>query len=302
MQDAYGALYTGTMDQSTKFSQIWPLGPIYESHAGFDLFATINGYYYTMVTRNGLIDKFDDGLRQFAYSPEHGLFAGSANIRYGCNVWQAMPDPERLPAPQQLEAEEVKGRVTLLVWEAVPDASRYYVFRSDFEALDPSFRLVGQTSDRFFVDTVSANFLNPAHYYVVAEDPSGLLSGPSNMTRMPGLGEVATFLNVRRRLLNWGLSKEAVEHIDSGMAAVFWWQDYRSAASGLVTLRDQIVDNPDMMSRRYRTEEAVILLDKLLRRILYVQAGIVEWWRLIFQPRAGRLNANSGTMGEAPSG
>ena len=57
-----------------------------ESHPGFDLAVTSDGVNFEMITRDGMGDKYNHGLRTFAIN-DNGLFCGTANPFYGAQVW-----------------------------------------------------------------------------------------------------------------------------------------------------------------------------------------------------------------------
>lgn len=88
-----GHLYLGTYDMTNwmayfhpenmprrikRFVDTFGLDSIVENNAGFDLWRTADGNRWTAVTRNGLGNHFNFGIRTMTSSP-HGLFIGAAN-------------------------------------------------------------------------------------------------------------------------------------------------------------------------------------------------------------------------------
>ena len=165
MQDHEGWLYIGTMDASTAWRTVPFVGDLVKPHMGFDLFATRDGWHYTMITRTGFGSMFDYGVRTFASTP-FGLFLGTANEYYGTGIYQGVPGevyefylpivqasgnstgetmrlstfPSRvnsrrlssrvLAPPQRLMAESHNGVV--LSWDSPYRATRFRIFRSTF--------------------------------------------------------------------------------------------------------------------------------------------------------------------------
>ena len=57
-----------------------------KAEKGFDLLVTQDGLNFEVITRNGLGDPNNHGLRTFAVN-DNGLFCGTANPFYGAQVW-----------------------------------------------------------------------------------------------------------------------------------------------------------------------------------------------------------------------
>ena len=68
-----------------------------KGEAGFDLLVSDDGYNFDVITRNGLGDQYNHGLRVFAKSNQ-GLFLGTANPFYGTQVWH-VEEKNAVPAP-----------------------------------------------------------------------------------------------------------------------------------------------------------------------------------------------------------
>jgi hypothetical protein len=152
-------LYVGTMDRSTRMRTNPIIGRLIERNMGFDLYASRDGAHFSMITRNGLGDKFNVGLRNFVPTP-YGLFVGAANHYYGLNIWRtgqfnvraasgaqlvealAIEPQHRAYLPfirtssgvagdQRLEIESRDRRV-ILSWNVPPGAPRFHILRADF--------------------------------------------------------------------------------------------------------------------------------------------------------------------------
>src|SRR5207249_4522702 len=120
-----GALYVGTLDDSSKWRRVPGSG----ANMGFDLYATTDGWFYTRVTRTafsapGVVDVFDQGVRTLASTP-YGLFVGAANPFHGLNIWRGSSGPPGLESPQRLESEVV-GDSVVLSWEQPDGASTFH--------------------------------------------------------------------------------------------------------------------------------------------------------------------------------
>jgi hypothetical protein len=214
-----GQLYVGTMDQSTK----WRLIPFIRRwvlpNMGYDLYRTTNGEDFVMLTRTGFGDRFDVGVRSFVATP-YGLVMGTANQYYGARIWRLpslLPPsagahkvflplvlvnssgPQIVNTPGLLTVEDSTGAAALS-WEDSDRVARFRVFRSDFvsnlEAGIPeadsaswipgAFTEIATTDQPFFVDhTIQPGIVY--HYYVEAEDSSGVVLDSSNLARFPAL-------------------------------------------------------------------------------------------------------------------
>ncbi|APW62346.1 hypothetical protein [Paludisphaera borealis] len=85
LEEHQGVLYAGTNDDSWAL-RFTPLAPFFRSEFGFDIFASPNGVAWSPITRNGLGDMYNFGLRTFASTPV-GLFVGTVNYVQGTEVW-----------------------------------------------------------------------------------------------------------------------------------------------------------------------------------------------------------------------
>lgn len=173
IHDYEGALYVGTLDQSTRFRDIPPIADQIRWQFGFDLWRSVDGVHFSPVTVNGFGDMYQVGLRTLESTP-YGLFAGTVSYWYGLRIWQGVPmpwfdiylplisrsqggliggraspssatsamtalplssfGPRKAPAPpERLEVEAQESRV-VLSWEAPPGALQFHVMRSDFQS------------------------------------------------------------------------------------------------------------------------------------------------------------------------
>jgi hypothetical protein len=83
-----GSLFVGTQDQSTKWRNLFG-AEFLKPRMGADLYSSVDGWHYSMITRNGAGDLYNNGLRTFASTP-YGLFIGSANHYYGTRIYRAV--------------------------------------------------------------------------------------------------------------------------------------------------------------------------------------------------------------------
>src|SRR5690606_33067806 len=150
-------LFVGTFDASTIQKDHPDRGPNLRPVMGFDLYRSVNGRDFIPVTRTGFGDRFNFGVRSMEATP-YGMFLGTANYYYGLQIWHLRSggdfDGRRafLPLmtgsgvavigaagetppvytgdpPAEVEALAHNADV-LVVWEAVPGADRYEIWRS----------------------------------------------------------------------------------------------------------------------------------------------------------------------------
>jgi hypothetical protein len=300
MQEHEGVLYVGTDDESTKHGNMMPiLDPLLEPRYGFDLFSTSDGFNFHMITRKGFEDKFNFGARTFASTPQ-GLFLGTANYYYGTQIWKGIPEKVNCPQPpERLEVESKEGTV-ILSWEDSPVVTRFHVFKADWFSSNPLFQEIGTTDQFFFVDQVDFASTDPQfekifeemdmiddsvegsndlvtkvyHYYVVAEDADGNISGPSNIIRVSSLFPPVTFESLKDTLVGW---KAPV-----GLRLELRWAKFlvkigklENALRKLEQLRQRVIDDPTLLAP-WHAEDLVILLGKLERRVQLAQLGLID--------------------------
>lgn len=161
MQQDDRQLFLGTNDTSWVWGRVFPfLDPLLRFEYGFDLFATRNGRFWRVVTRDGFGGNVNFGARTMASTPI-GFFIGTANHLEGAEVWLdererrwrgssahgwrnreeadsgpnlAGRDDDEAAAPGRLTAEVVQG-ATVLAWDPALGVRRYHVFRAAFRPL-----------------------------------------------------------------------------------------------------------------------------------------------------------------------
>jgi hypothetical protein len=306
-----GWLYVGTQDQSTKWRELAGLGSRLAPRMGFDLFATDDGWYFTAISRNGLGDRFNNGVRNFASTP-FGFFLGGANHYYGMEIFRARagvvaeseveqrptrsrlrmlrdsvsgepavsPDPPRsnvLRAPPQRLEVEMGPRGAVLSWEGAPYATRFRVFR-DSGSGDPIALRSTRTAVRptatgawYFVDTAVFG-RDTYHYQVVGEDPHGNASGVSNMARFPSRAPRVTFALLDELVPDAPSSVKAL--LVSARAAAARG-DLDLAATELQALR-RLLAFPGVGLPAWRTEDIEMLIAKLQRRVSLAKVGAIR--------------------------
>jgi hypothetical protein len=269
-----GTLYISTHDQTTKW-RIAGIGPLVKDRMGCDLYASTDGWHFSMVTRKGFGDIFNNGLRNFVSTPSNGFFIGTANLK-GTWIYQGVRNPSLVDTPERLEVESgLKSAV--LSWAGSPSAVRFHVYR-DSGFTDP--REIGVTktpADRVFVDKKIVPF-KVYHYYVVAEDKDGNLSDPSNMVRIPFKGPVPSFKSLRASLK--GLQAPAVfsEQLSIAQAEVVLG-NYTKALAALEIMRVK-AQNP-LVLKPWQGDDLDVLLVKFIRRVNLAQAGALSPLKLM---------------------
>lgn len=143
-------LYLGTWDWSKIFlnsSILYAVNRAFSDQYGFDLYRTDDGVHWTAISQTGMGVPAAAGVRSLESTPI-GMIVGTAGSGWhGAAVFQhtgsvedgSPPAPERLKAASKLEV----GQATELTWQAVPGASRYFVYRSTLVALDDIFSRSG---------------------------------------------------------------------------------------------------------------------------------------------------------------
>ncbi len=275
MQEAFGVLHVSTFDQTTKWLAGAPtLAPV----AGFDLYGTTDGWNYTQITRSAMGDPRDQGVRNFSLTP-YGLFIGASNIHDGLNLWRATPDPARLTPPQQFEADQLSGYVTLS-WEGVPSAAVYHIYRSRLNTEAAEYEQIATTGDTVFVDLGFVNPQQPHHYYVVAETASSELSGPSNIANVPDLGPHVTLFSLRTALRDWGADPTLRASLDALIPLIFFFSDYETAVDQLLVMRAAVAGNPNLLNPSWRANDVVIMISRLARTVGLVHQSYLPFYKL----------------------
>lgn len=100
MQEHDGALYAGTLDQSTRLRVLPGISERYRWQFGFDLYRSVDGERFEPITVNGLGNPYQMGIRTFASTPK-GLFAGTVSYWEGLQILhlrEANSRTRRLPS------------------------------------------------------------------------------------------------------------------------------------------------------------------------------------------------------------
>ncbi len=272
-----GWLYVGTQDQSTKWRNIPFLGVKLQPRMGFDVFATSNGWHFTMITRNGLGDLFNNGARTFTATTS-GLFLGAANHYYGLRIYRGVRNPAALAPPVRLEVESLLG-IPVLTWEGALYATKFHVYRDNLFGNPVEIGVTDATlpTGRSYVDR-TAGLLQQHHYYVVAENAQGMLSGASNMVRVPYEGTVPTFRSLEASMVAWNAPQSLLDALRAARTLLAHG-DSAGALAQLAALGKMLVPPPAPLSA-WRAEDIGVLLAKLSRRVVLVQSGVLPWWRV----------------------
>jgi hypothetical protein len=247
---------------------------------GADLYGTIDGWHYTMISRTGLGDGFNNGIRNLASTP-YGLFLGTANHTHGARIYRspAAPEPLTVAAPLRLEVERTTD-AAMLTWEGSPTAVRFHVFRDSGFALPAEMAVVDARAPegRLFIDrSVKANV--QYRYSVVAEDEHGARSGPSNTVRIPVVGPVPTFVSLEEMLQQWQGTRTLITALRDARSAVARG-DYAGARYRLQAMRTR---TRSVLSY-WRVEDLDVLLEKFIRRVQLVEAWKMDPSRLSWLP------------------
>jgi hypothetical protein len=263
-----GSLVVGTHDQSTKWRNVLGANVI-RPRMGADIYSSADGWNFTMVTRTGLGDLYNSGIRNFARTP-YGLFVGTANHYFGTRLYRAASGVRALEPPQRLAAESAGG-AALLSWEAPPGAARYHLYRdTGFE--DPVVLAVVEATpggvQMYRDDTIGA--FRSYHYSVVAEDAAGQVSGPSNMLSFPWRGPSPTFKGLRATLTAAGLSPALLDTFWAARTAVKG-RLFEDALARLAEVRRGLASEPAVPA--WRAADLDLLLAKLERRVAVAQGG-----------------------------
>jgi hypothetical protein len=233
MEDHQDRLYVGTWDVAVFLRNIPIIGPIAAAEAGFDLWTTEDGVFWRQITRNGLGNIFNHGVRSLL-STREGLFLGTVNPWDGTQVWlgrtknrhrdhdYASFDPigiraadgaatggeetsPSLTSPDRLESER-QGGTNVLSWEPSPQAAQFRVFRAvsrpnrelgiqqlPKDAWIPEAFTSIGTTARPYFRDSAVEEGVRYAYYVRAEKGRGQVSESSNMVMSPSLAPAVTF-------------------------------------------------------------------------------------------------------------
>jgi hypothetical protein len=271
-------LYVGTHDQSAKWRHLSGVGSRLRPRMGADLYASTDGWNYTMITRTGFGDLFNNGIRNFASTP-YGLFVGATNHYYGTRIYRAMATPSVGHVPQRLAVESLRG-AAVLSWEGRADAARFHVYRDTGFADPIEIEVVAATpaAVQIYTDATIGAFQR-YHYFVVAEDAHGRLSGPSNMVRTPWRGPRPTFQSLRALLQRWSAPAAITDALALVRQAVLAG-DYDSALTLIDSLR-QTVGTETTLLPTWQAQDLDVLLGKFERRMFLAREGKVTRRKLM---------------------
>ena len=303
-----GILYAGTADNTTRYKEYSTFEEALEYRGGFDLYRTVDGWYWEAVTITGFGDPFQMGNRSLETSPI-GVFVGTNNFWGGCVVWQGITPKEssRLmmaaggaeragkvtlpppPAPRRLEAEAA-GESVVLSWEPPDGAGRVHVYRADcIEGIAPldwypgPYGEIGVTDKFYFVDRPGPGHQR-CHYIVKAEHEDRRLSESSNFVIYPSLAPVQKFADLKERVEEMAIrGKFASPQIEQSFLKTIEKVEVPLSA-------DQIGETEQRLSDLHRElkwndsevldspffREMEIRFGKLIRRIRLAQAGVIS--------------------------
>jgi hypothetical protein len=263
-----GSLLVGTQDQSTKWRNS-PGGAILADRMGADLYGSSDGWHFTMITRKGFGDIFNNGVRNFASTP-YGLFLGTANHYYGTRILKASGVVSPVERPREFWLEN-RPEGAVLSWAGSPGAARYQVYRDNFFG-DPIIQAVVEATGPGMHSWVDRT-VEPTkryHYFVVAEDALGQVSGPSTMLSLPFAGPVPTFRTLRNFLRRYQAPAELLDALRSVRSAIER-RRFDVALAALEELRASGLAEASLAS--WQAKDFSILLGQFTRRVALARQG-----------------------------
>jgi hypothetical protein len=271
-----GALLVGTQDQSAKWRNAYGAG-VLRPRMGADLYGSTDGWHFTMVTRNGFGDLFNNGIRNFTATP-HGLFMGTANHYYGTRVFRTVDAAPPVETPGALWVE-TRARAALLSWEGSADAARFHVYR-DTAWEDPVLAAVVESAGAGLQTYIDRSVTNSKqyHYHVVAEDARGRLSAPSTMVPFPFVGPTPTIRTLRNFLQQRQAPAsllEALGPVRDGIRS----QRFDRVLAALDQARGQVASDPTLPA--WQARDFDILLRQFVRRVTLARAGTLSVRKLL---------------------
>jgi hypothetical protein len=266
-----GSLYVGTHDQGTKWKNL--VGSDFlRPRMGADIFSSPDGWNFSMVTRDGMGDIYNSGIRALAPTP-HGLIMGTANHYYGTRIYKASLAARALQPPQRLAAETLRRQV-LLSWTASPGAVRYHIWRDTGFGVPEEIVAIDAVAGSLqtHLDTTVSGF-KQYHYYVVAEDALGRPSAPSTMVTTPYGGPVPTFASLQAQFAAWGAPVALGQRLQRAHDALRVPR-LDQALQELALLRLTVQTTPGLLPV-WRTQDLDMLLARFERRVSLVQIGVL---------------------------
>ena len=269
-------LYVGTQDQSAKWRNLkGGFGNMLKPSMGFDLFGTNDGWHYSAITKTGLGDLFNNGMRNFASSSglnPPAFFMGSANHSYGTRIYKAVNVPTLVGTPTRMEVESA-GKIAAIYWEGAPTAVKFHVFRSSGYAapVEIGSTIATPTTGRVYVDQTLKPF-GSYHYYVVGEDLAGNMSEPSNLVRVPFKGPVPTIKSLETLFTGWGAPVELTTPLAEAKAALkLEVPDFVTATAKVQAMAALVTPPTQTLLLPYRAQDLLVLLTKFGKRVVLVQ-------------------------------
>lgn len=146
---------------------------------GFDLWKTRNGVVWYPVETRGFGDAFNIGGRTLESTPA-GLFLGTANPFYGCQVWRA---EEGFAAAKDLQVE-LEGEAMKLTWIVPSGTVLSHIYKKELLGMDGigffGLEEIEETTEQYYLDLD----IEPGKtyiYQVKCETEEGEISSESNI-------------------------------------------------------------------------------------------------------------------------
>lgn len=292
MEEHEGTLYAASADDSYRWIRLAFMEPLMGPRHGFDMYATVDGYYFSPVSITGFGRQLQHGVRTMASTP-HGLFVGAVNLANGLGIYlgrKGQGEDSMVPA-QKVEVETFAGSA-LVSWDPSAEGARFHVWRdnagaptagvlhatSEADFHDPvhlpgfsQFRKLGTTTETHWLDTTTSP-MQRYHYIVMAEGPDGRMSGPSNLARYPSYNRPATYVEIYNMMMGWG-APAAVRQplIDSYYASR--GGDYATGLERIDSLLS-LIRGPQY-ENEWRADDLELMLLRLRRRVVMAESGFV---------------------------
>lgn len=303
-----GVLYAGTADNTTRYKEYPTYHEAVEYRGGFDLYRSVDGWYWEEITITGFGDPFQMGNRSLETSPL-GVYVGSNNFWGGCVVWKGstaeelsrltmasrgaektlkvfLPPP---PAPRRLEAEAA-GESVVLSWDSPYGADRFHVYRADWidgdllvEGYPGPYVEIGVTDKFYFVDRPGLD-RRRCHYKVKAEHEEKRLSEFSNLVIHPTLAPVQKIADLKERVQDMAIrGKFASAQIEQSFLKTIEEVEVPLSIDQLDETEQRLSD----LHRELKEKDSEVLdspffremeirFSKLIRRIHLAQAGAIS--------------------------
>lgn len=306
IQDHDGYLYTASNDLSNAhpLNTMATVTELFDKRYGFDVHRTRNGYYLHPVTFAGFQEKDPSGSNNWfnftgrvANSTPHGLFLGTGNNQYGLQMWRATGGAAVVGPPERLENERTLAGV-VLSWDASPAAVRYRIFKASYAyywqlgvpyyaggiTYPRPFTEVATTTETSYIDSTPLGLWS--HYYVVAENGSGALSNPSNVSRAPSHATQTSFSHIKATLAQLEANGEVSPELRAAILAplgqiqlLVIFGNFTEAAAQLQALKAAL---PAAPIAPWRVEDLDVMFAKMGRRIGLASTGKIPVFSVWF--------------------